>query len=311
MLGKTTLVAIVVALTAISASADSVVVDWTGGGDYTTIQDGINAVSTGDTILVAPGTYMGEPNRQLNLGGREITLMLTGGRDVTTIDPQHEANAFWIGTTQTSATVISGFTIQNGLAQKGGAIYLHSNSSPTIMDCRIVACEATQSTDGAGGISCYGGSPTLIDVVFSANRAYFGGALLTHHGSLPTLTNVRFEGNQSYRRGGAWYHEGSGSDQVTLTDCTFYNNVCTNNTGGGAMFISNTDAVITGTTFAWNRSPNAGAIRLATSEGQPIPPSRTASSRSVPPARPCTPPAEAIQRAVDASSTGTRAVTSS
>jgi hypothetical protein len=42
--------------------------------DQPTIQTGVNAASTGDTVLVADGTYAGDGNHDIDLGGKAILV---------------------------------------------------------------------------------------------------------------------------------------------------------------------------------------------------------------------------------------------
>ena len=44
-----------------------------------TIQDGIDNASPGDTVLVFPGTYRGDGNRDLDFKGKNIVVMSEGG----------------------------------------------------------------------------------------------------------------------------------------------------------------------------------------------------------------------------------------
>lgn len=67
------------AMLATEADATDYVVDYAGNGDYTTIQDAINASSSGDTIYVWDGTYVGQAlvNKSLDIIGN--------GTDKTTV----------------------------------------------------------------------------------------------------------------------------------------------------------------------------------------------------------------------------------
>ena len=79
-------------------------------GHFTTIQSAINAASNGDTIAVGPGIYP----ENLTIDTKQITLIATAGPATTTLDGRHLGPVLQITNTPGIATVISGFTIQNG-----------------------------------------------------------------------------------------------------------------------------------------------------------------------------------------------------
>src|SRR5581483_8145685 len=102
------------------------------GQTYSTIQSGIDAASNGDTVLVAPGTY----NENIDFKGKAITVTSSGGAATTIIDGGQTAPAVVFQTSETRASILSGFTVQHGgifdyRVHVNGGIYL-SGSSPTI-----------------------------------------------------------------------------------------------------------------------------------------------------------------------------------
>jgi predicted outer membrane repeat protein len=148
---------------------------WRVPGDAPTIGAGIDSAAAGDVVLVAPGTYAGERNRGLDFGGKEIAVISEAGAESTIIDCGEQDRGFRFSSGESSEATVRGFTIVNGRADMGGAIYVHG-SSPTITDCVF-------SGNGAGG----GG----------------GGAIYCADGSSPTIRDCGFYENTSDDRGGA------------------------------------------------------------------------------------------------------------
>jgi len=112
--------------------------------DSATIQAGLNGASNLDTVLVAPGSYNGDGNRDLDFFGKRIVLRSGGGPAVTTIDcggsasEPHQALRFHNG--EDSLAIVHGFTITNGYWfddpwPYDGGIVQCSASAPWIVNC--------------------------------------------------------------------------------------------------------------------------------------------------------------------------------
>ena len=86
--------------------------------EYPHIAGAIEAAASGDTVVVAAGTYSGPNNRNLGFESKELVVRSEAGPEVTIIDVQGSAanpgRGFLIDGGQTEATVVEGFSIING-----------------------------------------------------------------------------------------------------------------------------------------------------------------------------------------------------
>lgn len=137
-------------------SAASVLIPGIGRGatrevpsQYATLQAAISASATGDTILVASGTYTGAGNRNLDPGSRNLLIWGEAGAEATILDGEGLGRAFYIHGGQTPQMELRGLTVRN---YTGGAIYVYWNSRVTISECVIRDCHAAGGGD-AGGIT--------------------------------------------------------------------------------------------------------------------------------------------------------------
>jgi predicted outer membrane repeat protein len=255
-------------LTVAAASGPSLGMTIHVPGDHPTIQEGLDAASNGDTVLVAPDTYSGPGNVNLSFGGKDIVLVSEGGPDVTTIfiGTQNRAVLFTKGETQ--AAFVGGFTMMSGelVVGSGGAI-LCSASSPTIGDCIFFQ---NFVADNGGAIFCTdGASPFIDDCEFTQNTANFegsgrGGAIFISEGSVAVVEGCQFYGNYGGDAGGA-IGMGSGGS-LTVRDCTFWNNGAGSNERygvGGAIYGGALiqDCVFIGNgAGSWDRGGAGGAL---------------------------------------------------
>jgi len=141
-------------------------------GEHALIQIALNAAESGDTVLVAPGTY--EENLQWPATSG---IILSGTQlDSCIIDGSHSGSVIrfhcdW-GSLIDSTTHIQNFTIQNGYASYGAGIYL-CNAGPTLSSLLIRSNEAIWG----GGMDSRFSKPRLDQIQFLGNEAEYGGAI--------------------------------------------------------------------------------------------------------------------------------------
>jgi parallel beta-helix repeat protein/predicted outer membrane repeat protein len=199
---------------------------WLGTEDhpYQYIQDGINAASGRDTVIVRNGTYRGSGNVNLDFGGKAITVksMITAENCIIDCRNTMYVRGFLFQSGETLASVVDGFTIQNGAHDLGGAIHCKSASSPTIKNCIIEGNEAVRG----GGISCLNGSnPEIVDNRIRYNAADWGGGIYCSNAS-PTIETNDISYNDAEEGGGVYYIAGSGGSttlNVIMWNTAVYN----------------------------------------------------------------------------------------
>lgn len=202
------------------ALARTIDVDPWGSGDYTSIQDAIDAAVDGDEVEVQPATY----TEIIDFGGKAITVRGVSGSASTILDGAGAAAyvvTFDGGEDETS--VLEGFTIRNATEQG-----LYINASPTLTD---LAFEAMGGTSDSGGcVAVLSGSPSFDTVSFTDCVAFKGASLYVASGDV-TLNNATFSGGYGSVSGGAWI----GAGTLTITDSSFDDNTSAGN--GGAIYL--------------------------------------------------------------------------
>lgn len=149
------------------------------GYDYGTIQEGISAAVNGDTVIIVPAAYTGANNKNLDFGGRAITVRSTDPNDpsvvaATIINCGYNGRGFYFHSGEDNNSVICGLTITHGKVDRLGGGILCSGSSPLIKNCRIVYNEAYSDDDDepwGGGIACLNDShPKITSCIIRLNN---------------------------------------------------------------------------------------------------------------------------------------------
>jgi hypothetical protein len=227
--------------------------------NHPTIQAAINAAAPGDVIVVAPGTYTGPGNRDLDLMGKAITLRSAGGAATCTIDasdPNAGHHGIVISRGESRATVIDGFTVRGGSQFNGGGI-LVSSASPTIRNCvitgntcgcwgagvyaqssgaspRLVNCQIVGNYSAAEGGGVFSSDSAMVveNCVIADNHAGNVGAGACVFGGPALFVNCRVTGNDAFYYGGGAYLWGG-----RMVNCTIANN--TSYYQGAAAYMGN------------------------------------------------------------------------
>jgi len=219
---------------------------------FCTIQQGVDAAADGDTVLVQPGTYTGDGNRDISLFGKTITLLSTDGPNSTVMDiegnPQSIHRGFFLIHGESPDTIIAGFTIINGYligdtggsgagGGGGGCAFYIRESSPTIRNCIIKDnISATLSppfpVDGRGaGIYVDGNSSAVIEKCVIADNVADrrgGGMYIGYENSTVIVRNCLLYGN-SASHGGGIYNTFAGT---LVSNTLIIGNTATYNGGG-------------------------------------------------------------------------------
>ena len=245
--------------------------------DYPSIQAAINAASSGDVILVAPGTY----NETLSISNKSLTVRGTGSPSLTKID------RFGAGGTVVS---ISGNTSQTVTFQSMTMTRWSEYNSLVISDKTKVVFDNMRLINGGGGVYLINGadfvgtnnywilvgswnwdsgsSPVnsatsgcdvvMADSSFQGCRGRSGGVVRIDTEATATISRSTFNDCQSYYYGGVVYHTGAG--RLTLEDSTFLN--CRTNAYAGGIVRSDGsgEVLIQNSTASGMSAPYEGAI---------------------------------------------------
>ncbi|HWR82116.1 MAG TPA: right-handed parallel beta-helix repeat-containing protein [Candidatus Deferrimicrobium sp.] len=219
-------------------------------GDVPTIQAGIDAALTGDTVRVADGTYTGAGNHDLDFWGKNIVLESENGPQTTIIDCQASSSdqhrGFYVHYGEDSTCVIKGFTVTGAYDAPDPyydkAAILCRSSTPTIQNCiitdnaccgvfstmypngtgrvRIIDCTISFNT-GFAGVYVDWGPAYLTGSEISLNDGY--GAFIYSVYNLPTeVSRSLFQGNEGYA--GLLITQSMAWSNIRVSNCTFVGN---------------------------------------------------------------------------------------
>ena len=226
---------------------------------FSTIQPALDASTSGDTVLVAAGTYSGAGDSDLRFRDKDLVLLSESGAASTTIDlGGTQVSALVLRANETRAAVLDGFTVCNGATN---AIICDGSAAPTIRNCiirdneahqtgpicpggimvldygapLITGCDFERNTGDSGGAIgiAEDARPEILDCTFRENNAWLGGGIYCTDDCLPVIRNCLFSGNGFYSGGAI---QSFSSHTVEVSDCEISRN-WGSGIGGGSMHI--------------------------------------------------------------------------
>ena len=245
-----------------TAHAKIIYVDDDAHADFDNIQAAIDAAVDGDIIVVGPGTYTGDGNRDIDYNGKAITVRSIDPNDpnivaATIIDcngtEEEPHRGFYFHNSEEANSIIAGLTITNGYASAGGAIRCE-DSRPKITNCTFTGNTAL---DGAGihcGFPLGGGAESSREIPFDFNIPGTEVTNCTFTGNLGH--GMRIDGSGAVLRN-CIFTENSDmglamvGGNLAVVDCTF-----TANQRGG-MLITTCNATLVGSVFKDNTGTGA------------------------------------------------------
>jgi hypothetical protein len=243
---------------------------------YPTIQSAIDAAVDGDTVIVAPGTYTGDGNRDIDFLGKAITVRSTDPNDLdivvsTIIDCNKEVShrGFSFHSGETPSSILSGLTITNGDLSVGlgtGAGIYCERCSPTIKNCIVT----DNSAGSGGGIACLGGSPRIINCTISNNRSRspvgaVGGGVWSRSNSSAILTNCIISGNSANYGGGISCWE---KNRTEIRNCTIVGNFASYSGGGIDSYTTYSQPIVS-QSILWDNSSDVNGPEVSLRSYQP------------------------------------------
>ncbi len=243
---------------------------------FDAIQEAIDVAVEGGTVIVLTGTFTGDGNRDIDYGGKAITVRSLNGPETCIIDCQGSAaephRGFYFHSSEDANSILDGFTITGGNTEYGGGVYCDGVATK-ITNCLIYG----NSADYGGGIYRKNTVSEVSNCIIRNNDALEGGGVYSYgdpyfiqgyititveaYGHIftyliPVFGSGKFANceikDNSADKGGGIYYEDSVSE---ISDCIIVNN---NADYGGGLYCCNANTSIINDTISQNSATNTG-----------------------------------------------------
>lgn len=246
---------------------DVITVCLSGGCDFNSVQDAVDAASDGDVIKVAAGTYTGVQVRTdiTQVVHIDKSLTIQGGYSTsnwdtpdleanpTVLDAQGQGRVLALSGAENYTVTLEGLQIVNGAFAIGGGGVYATNCHLTIRDCTIMNSDALHG----GGIRFYNGTLIVENSHIMNNTAGNDGGGISTGSAIVTMTHNILEGNACGGEGGGVHFSAFGFGRGYVAHNVFQGNTG-GVAGGGGVSVSDGDLILTDNVFRNNVADGNG-----------------------------------------------------
>jgi parallel beta-helix repeat protein len=232
---------------------------------YDTIQEAIDKATSGQSLIVYPGTYY----ENIIFDDKNITV-----RSSEPLNPAIVASTIIDGGsgsvvefTGGDTSTLEGFTIRDGDVEYGGGINVYTSSSPTINGNTITGNTAIIG----GGIYLSSNSNSIItNNTITSNTANYGGGIYISK-SNPTIQDNTITDNEVSSKGGGIYVDSCHPTITTISGNTITDNMATESSAsGGGIYLYHSSPIINNNNIVDNVATNYGGGIYVTNDSSPI-----------------------------------------
>ena len=220
---------------------------------FTNLQDALDAVIAGDTILVAGGTYKPDEGSSVTPGDRSASFQLKNGVSLIGShagygQPDPDASDIDVHPTILSGD-LNGDDPLGTLFKVDNSYHVVSatgcSSCDSVLDGFVVSggqADGPTPYDTGGGVYIDGTNPMLKNCIFSDNNALFGGGIASVNDGSPYILNCKITDNSAQFFGGGLYCY---DNNIYLVNCLITGNSASLSVYIGGSAIYNFDGSIT------------------------------------------------------------------